>query len=88
MIAASRCPECERLASPPETRCLACRTRTVETELPAEGAVLTFVPVDEHWVALVELEGGARVLARAEAEPAIDERVSLRQAGDGYRLEA
>lgn len=77
MIEASRCPACQRVATPGEDRCLACRAQTQATELPSEGTVLTYALAEETWVALVELEGEARVLARVDEEPSIGGTVRL-----------
>lgn len=76
MIEASRCPACQRVAAPPEPRCLACRADTEATDLGPEGRVLTYTRL-EGWVALVELTGEARVLARFATEPAIGDEVGL-----------
>lgn len=87
MIEASRCPSCQRTATPPETRCLSCRTSTEGTRLEPQGRVLTYTD-QEGWIALVELEGQARVLARADEEPSIGEEVRLEQAPEaGYRVQ-
>lgn len=76
MIDGSRCPRCERVASPPEPRCLHCRAETEATELTPTGRVLTYTR-QERWIALVELAEEARVLARFDAEPAIGDEVRL-----------
>lgn len=76
MIQASRCPDCQRTAAPPEARCLSCRKPTEAIELPAEGRVLTYTD-QEGWIALVELEGQARVLARFDEEPFIGVTVAI-----------
>jgi len=78
MIAGSRCPACDRVAVPPEDRCLACRAGTEATQLAAEGRVLTYTN-QEGWIVLVELEAGARVLARVDEEPAIGDTLALEE---------
>lgn len=80
MIEASRCPACERVAVPPEPRCLACRNETASTELATEGRVLTYTRTEEGWVALIELAGGARVLAEREEQPVLGAQVELEKA--------
>lgn len=85
MIEASRCPACDRVAVPPETRCLACREETEPTNLAPEGTVLARTqPASEEgaWVALVELAGGARVLARVPPRTPVGTPVELRRGAD------
>jgi len=79
MIEASRCPSCQRVSVPPEDRCLACAAEPELVEIDERGEVLTCTRW-EDWVGLVELAGGARVLVRFPAEPAIGDRVELGEA--------
>lgn len=66
MIDASRCPGCARVATPPEPRCPSCGEEPSRTQLEASGRVLarTRFPDEDEAVVLVELEHGARLLAR------------------------
>lgn len=78
MIDASTCPSCGRVAAPPEPSCRACAADTETTELAPEGKILaTTDRPDGRWVALVELEGGARLLAASPTELAPGEAVRL-----------
>lgn len=77
MIEASRCPACRRCGVPPEPRCRDCGAETQAVELAAEGEVLARTRTEAGWVALVELESGARVLASLDAEPALGALVEV-----------
>lgn len=83
MIAASRCPSCGRVAVPPEPRCQACRAATEDREVDPEGTVLTYTSRAEDWVALVELEGGARAWVACDEEPAIGDELGVDRAAQG-----
>lgn len=74
---ASECPDCGRLATPPENRCPHCRTAPVATEVPDVGTVLAWTGVDGDWVGLVELDGGARVLADLSSRPSVGDAVRV-----------
>lgn len=87
-LPASGCPTCQRVATPPEPTCRACSGQTDPRHLPAHGDVLTKTRIGQHWVALVELEGGARLLAEAEEEPTIGQGYALAEDPEaGYRLD-
>lgn len=77
MIQASRCPVCRRHATPPEPRCLGCGAETAAELVDPEGRVLACTSVASGWVALLELEGGARLLARLDERPRIGAGVTV-----------
>lgn len=88
MIAASRCPACGRADVPPTERCPACRAATGEDEVAPEGRVLaaTRPAGADAWVALVALDAGARVLARADERPALGAACRVEPDGEGFRV--
>lgn len=73
MIEGARCPACERASVPGEARCLACRSVTEPASFEPTGRILARTQTDPQagWIVLVELEEGARVLARRPDEPTI-----------------
>lgn len=88
MIEGSRCPSCDRAAIPPEPRCLSCRAQTEAATFPPEATVLAWTKLDgeNDWIVLVELEGGARELAEAPAQPHVGEAVDLAEQGERFRV--
>lgn len=83
MIEASRCPACDRVAVPPEEVCLACGKDPQAATVGPEGTVLARTVVDGREVALVELEGGARVLATTGGAD-VRERVRVKAGSQGF----
>ena len=74
-LEAGKCKKCSRIAFPPRLVCSSCSSREFETvKLPDTGTVLTYTVIrvaptpfsDEapYAVAIVELEGGARLTAQ------------------------
>lgn len=84
MIEGSRCPSCGRAAVPPEPRCLSCRAQTDAATFPQEATVLAWTRTDpeEGWIVLAELDQGARVLARIDRRPRIDDEIGLVEVDD------
>lgn len=71
----------------PEPSCLACGSTTETIEIRPEGTVLGRTKRAEgRWVALVELEGAARVLAIGEERPPVSGTVQLEQDEEGFRM--
>lgn len=79
MIDASRCPGCSRVATPPEPRCASCGEVPSRTQIEDSGRVLarTRFPDEDEAVVLVELEHGARLLARGPRELGLGDAVRL-----------
>ena len=73
-IAASRCPRCGEAVTPPATYCPRHPVRMEPTRLPGVGQVVSFTTLHSAPegfrsplnIALVELEGGARLVCHGE----------------------
>ena len=73
-LPASRCPRCERLVVPPAARCPDHGDRMEAAEVSNTGEVVTFTTLHSPpegfrsplHIALVELEGGARLFCHGE----------------------
>ncbi len=107
-LRASRCPRCRRLVVPPASICPDHPVRMVDASLPPLGEVVSFTTLHSPpegfraplHLALVELEGGARLFCHGTATEgvkigshvsveAVDSRLFWRRAGaSGERVGA
>lgn len=87
-LPASRCSTCDRVDVPPTQRCPVCAGPTDKAQLEGRGTVLARTQgVQGAWILLVDLDKGARALARCDHQaPSIGEGVALVLAEDGLTL--